>query len=198
MASYHAIAATSNALRLLLESAAATSEWSGGNFEVTQAQQLQKPPGGATPKVSIYLYRVVLSTARRDRGPRVAPDGVRYRASIPLDLHYLVTAWSSEARTAHQLLGWTIRVLDDTPVLPSALLNAYQSGRTVFAPDETVELLWEPLSLNDLSDLWQFAQQNQAPSASYRARMVALDSEVRVDDGAPVWLRRFDYAEAPA
>jgi hypothetical protein len=198
MASYHAIAATSNSIRLLLESAAATSEWSSGAFEVVQAEQLRSPLDGTKPKVSIYLHRVALSTARRERGPRVGPDGVRYRPSIPLDLHYLVTAWSADARTAHQLLGWTIRVLDDTPVLPTGLLNAYLAGRSIFARDETVEIVWEPLSVSDLSDVWQVAQQQQSPSASYRARMVVLDSEVPIDEGALVRLRQFDYAEAPA
>jgi Pvc16 N-terminal domain len=198
MARYHGIAATSNAIRLLLENAAATSEWSGGSFELYQAEQLQKPLDGTKPKLSVYLYRILLSTVRRDRGFRIGPDGRRYRPSIPLDLHYLVTAWSSDAKTAHQLLGWAIRVLDDTPVLPVGLLNAYQAGLEVFAPDETVELVWEPLSLTDLYDIWQVSQQNQAPSASYIARMVQLDSDVPVDEGELVHVREFDYAKGPA
>jgi len=198
MARYHAIAATSNAVRLLLENAAATSEWSGGSFELYQAGELQKPLEGTKPKVSVYLYRVLLSTVRRDRGHRVGPDGLRYRPSIPLDLHYLVTAWSSDAKTAHQLLGWSIRVLEDTPVIPVGLLNAYQAGLEVFGPDETVELVWEPLSLTDLYDIWQVSSQNQAPSASYIARMVQIDSEVALDEGGLVHVRQFDYAKGPA
>jgi Pvc16 N-terminal domain len=194
MARYHGIAATSNAIRLLLENAGATSELSGGSVDLYQAEQLQKPLDGTKPKLSVYLYRVVLSTVRRDRGFRIGPDGQRYRPSIPLDLHYLVTAWSSDAKRAHQLLGWAIRVLDDTPVLPVGLLNSYQAGLDVFAPDETVELVWEPLSLTDLYDIWQVSQQAQAPSASYVARMVMLDSDVEIDDGELVRVREFDYA----
>ena len=67
-------------------------------FELYQADDLQKPIDTSKPKVSIYLYRVLLSTARRDRGPRLGPDGRRYRPSIPLDLHYLVTAWAADAQ----------------------------------------------------------------------------------------------------
>jgi hypothetical protein len=196
--SHHAIAATSNAIKLLLENAAPTSEWVGTAFELYQAQDLQKPVDPARSKVSIYLYRVLLSTVRRDRGARLGPDGLRYPASIPLDLHYLVTAWSSDARTSHQLLGWAIRVLDDTPVLPTALLNTYQAGRAVFARDETVELVWDPLTLVDLYDIWQVSAQNQAPSASYVARMVQLDSEIPIDEGDPVKVRQFEYAKEPA
>jgi Pvc16 N-terminal domain len=198
MARYHGIAATSNAIRLLLENAGATSELSGGSVDLYQAEQLQKPLDGTKPKLSVYLYRVVLSTVRRDRPFRIGPDGRRYRPSIPLDLHYLVSAWSSDAKRAHQLLGWAIRVLDDTPVLPVGLLNSYQAGLDVFAPDETVELVWEPLSLTDLYDIWQVSQQTQAPSASYIARMLMLDSDVEIDDGELVRVREFDYAGGPA
>ena len=198
MASYHAIAATSTASRALLENAAPESEWSSAAFELYQADDLQSPFDGGQPRVSLFLYRVLLSSVRRDRGPRVRSDGVRCRASIPLDLHYLVTAWASEARTAQQLLGWTVRVLDDTPVIPSGLLNAYQAGLEVFAPDETVELVWNALSISDLNDVWAVAQMNQSPSATYVARGVALDSSVALDSGEPVVVRRFDYARGPA
>jgi hypothetical protein len=198
MASHHAIAATSNAIRRVLENAAASSEWSSAGFELYQADNLQKPVDASKPKVSVYLYRVLLSTVRRDRGPRTGLDGRRYRPSIPLDLHYLVTAWSSDAKTAHQLLGWAIRVLEDTPVLPTALLNTYQAGLEVFAPGETVELVWEPMPVTDLYDIWQVSSQNQAPSAAYIARSVALDSDVVVGDGDPVLVRQFDYAKGPA
>jgi hypothetical protein len=198
MASHHAIAATSNAIRRVLENAAASSEWSSAGFELYQADNLQKPVDASKPKVSVYLYRVLLSTVRRDRGPRIDPDGRRYRPSIPLDLHYLVTAWSPDPSTAHQLLGWTIRVLEDTPVLPTALLNTYQAGLEVFSLGETVELVWEPMSVTDLYDIWQVSSQNQAPSAAYIARSVALDSDVVLADEDLVLVRRLDYAKGQA
>jgi Pvc16 N-terminal domain len=198
IARYHAIAATTNAIRLVLENAAATSEWSAATVEIYQAANLQKPVEANKAKLSVYLYRVLLSTVRRDRGLRLGSDGVSYRPSIPLDLHYLVTAWSSDARSAHQLLGWAIRVLHDTPVLPTGLLNEYQAGLEVFGPDETVELAWEPLSVTDLSDIWQVSSVNHAPSGSYIARSVMLDSEVPLVDGALVKARQFDYAKGPA
>lgn len=198
MAGFQAIAATSSAIRLLLENAAGRSGLSNVAVELYQADDLQKPVDTARPKVGIYLYRVLLSTVRRDRGPRVGPDGTIYPPSIPLDLHYLVTAWSSDPRTAHQMLGWAIRVIEDTPILPTALLNTYQAGVTVFEPDETVELVWAPLTLTDLYDIWQVSAQHQAPSASYVARSVRLDSGSGTPPGAEVEERRFDYARAPA
>jgi hypothetical protein len=195
MAAYQAIAATSSALRTLLENAAAGSEWSAAAVELFQADKLQNPVLENKPRVSIFLYRVLSSTVRTDRGPRLGPDGRTYQPSLPVDLHYLVSAWSRDAATAHRLLGWTFTVLQDTPILPSALLNAYQPG--VFGDHEAVELCWNPLSQSDLSDLWQVASAQLTPSGTYVARAVRLDSTVALDDGGPVRVRQFDYAGEP-
>ena len=181
-----------------MDHAATQSEWSAGVVDIVQAADLQDPVETSKAKISIYLHRALRSATRRDRGPRLSRDGVWYRPSIPLDLHYLITAWSSDARTAHQLLGWTIRVLHDTPVIPSGLLNAHLSGVEIFDPDENVELSWEPLSITDLSDVWQIAAKNHSPSATYIARGVQIDSDVPMEAGAPVTVRQFDYAAAPS
>jgi hypothetical protein len=199
MAGYAAIAATTYAILKLLESATATNEWSEGGgptaitFEAFGAEKLQKPPEGPAA-VSVYLYRVALSSVRRHIGPRVR-DGKRYQPSIPLDLHYLVTAWG-EPLLQQQLLGWCVKVLDETPVLPTALLNAYRGGEEVFHQGETVELVWQPLAWSDLADVWDVAESNQQPSASYMARMVQLDSTVELPEGKLVQTRTFEFAKA--
>jgi hypothetical protein len=201
MAGYSAIAATTHAILRLLDNATAAPEWSAGggppgvDFAPFGSKQMQKPPEGA-PKVSLYLYRVTLSSVRRHIGPRVAPDGTRFRPSIPLDLFYLLTAWAPDPLLAQQLLGWSVAVLDETPVLPASLLNSYRAGQEIFHPGETVELVWQPLSWQDLSDIWEVAQTNQQPSASYIARMVQLDSTVRLEEFDLVQTREFEYAEA--
>jgi len=192
MATNNAIAATSAAIVGLLE-AEAQRDATLPRFTVSlyQAEQLQKPAEGVV--VSVYLYRVNVSLTRRDRGLRTTPDGT-FLASIPLDLHYLVTPWSSNADTAHRLMGWAVSVLNDTPVLPTTLLNDFPDTEDVFGQNEQVELVWEPLSLQDLYDVWQVATQRAAPSASYVAREVMIDSRVAVGDGALVGTREFRYA----
>jgi hypothetical protein len=191
MAKYQAIAATSNAVRLMLENAALDSEWSDAAVELFQADRLQNPIHATKPRISVYLYRVLLSTVRRDRGPRIGPDGRMYQPSLPVDLHYLITAWSRDAATAHRLLGWAFTVVQESPIIPTTLLNAYQAG--IFEGQETVEFVWNPLSQSDLSDMWQVASIQQAPSGTYVARAVRLDSMVPLDEGSPVQVRQFDY-----
>ena len=196
MATNRAIAATSAAIAALLE-AEALRDPTLPRFTVSlfQAEQLQKPAEGVV--VGIYLYRVNLSVARRDRGLRTAPDGT-YLASLPVDLHYLVTPWSASAETSQRLLGWAASVLNDTPVIPTSLLNTYPAEEPVFADHEQVELVWEPLSLQDLYDVWQVASQRAAPSASYVARSVVIDSRVRLDGSGLVRERDFEYSGGPS
>jgi hypothetical protein len=52
--------------------------------------------------------------------------------------------------------------------------------------------------VTDLYDIWQVSSQNQAPSAAYIARSVALDSDVVLADEDLVLVRRLDYAKGQA
>jgi hypothetical protein len=196
MATNRAIAATSAAISTLLEAEALKdTQLPRCTVSLYQAEQLQKPAEGVV--ISVYLYRINISVVRRDQGLRTAVDGT-YLASIPLDLHYLVTAWSSSADTAQRLLGWAVSVLNDTPVIPTSLLNTFPDETPVFGDQEQVELVWEPLSLTDLYDVWQVAAQRAAPSASYLARAVRIDSQVRVDGGGLVRERNLELAKGPS
>jgi hypothetical protein len=195
MAHHTAIAATSQAILTLLDRAAP----GGGlprmpEFKHYRSDDLQNPlPQGPTIRVTLYLHRVTVSQARMVTAPRVDPDGRRYLPSIPLDLHYLVTAWANDALIQQQVLGWAIRVLEDTPTIPPGLLNAHSPGDDVFRPTETVELLWQSLGVQELSDIWEVANQNRQPSAAYLARMVEIESRVPIEEHEPVQTRELDY-----
>jgi hypothetical protein len=147
--------------------------------------------------VSLYLYEVAVNASRRNLPAREEPGGRRFRPSVPLDLHYLLTAWSRTPATQQRLLGWCIRVLDDTRTLPAGLLNQFGPEADVFRVEETVELLWEPLTHQDLFDIWEVARPNQQPSVSYVARIVELESAVPLDEHPAVQTREFRYEKVP-
>lgn len=192
MATYQAISATSQALRGLLESAAADSEFAGTRFELYQAGDFQNAAEGV---VSLYLYRVAINTTRRNLPPRLGPDGRRYRPPVPLDLGYMLTAWAKKAEMQQRLLGWCVRVLDDTPLLPAGLLNHFSAEPDIFRPTETVEITLEVATLQDMVNIWQMALGNIQPSVTYLARIVALDSTVVMAEGEPVQVRQFDVVK---
>ena len=197
MARYPAIAATSQAMVSLLESAAVGTEFAGAGFSIASAADLQKPPGDR-PLASIYLYRVAVDPNRRNQPARRAVDGHMRMPPIPIDLHYLLVAWSKEAATQHRLLGWAIRVFQDTPTLVAGVLNQFGPDTEVFRPDETVELIWEVLTRQEMADAWEVAKANQQPSASYVARIVEIESEVELHEYPPVQTTDLRYQEVSA
>jgi hypothetical protein len=193
MATHLAIATTSEAIVELLRAAYNPAEFDGVNaaFELYQPNDFKEP---MKTGVSLFLYRVEINGTLRNRAPRLAADG-RYRPSLPVDLHYLLTPWAETASFQQLLLGWSMRVLEDTPILPSGVLNARWPD--TFEPGETVELVAYQLSLADMLSLWDVLKPNQQPSVAYVARMVLLDSPLRLTEHAPVQTRVFGYGKVP-
>ncbi len=198
MATRLAILATAKAIRRLLADACDKNEFPGAEFKVVQAGEL----GGMTPPltegVTIYLYMLTANTSRRNMPPRISPNGHRTRPPLPLDLHFLLTPWSISADTQLRFLGWAMRVLDDTPIIAANYLNYDFPGKEVFHTDETVELLFNPIPILDMAPLWEDLHQvKMMPSVTYVARLVPIESEIEVREGAPVQTRELDMRKWP-
>jgi Pvc16 N-terminal domain len=190
MATYHAIAATGEAILGLLEAARPQPEFANAQFALYQSTNFQNP---MEEGISLYLYRVATNTTRRNLPPSIGPDGRRYRPPLPLDLHYLLTPWARTAAKQQRLLGWSMRALEDTPILPVGLLNHYGTEPETFFPHETVELVCEPLSLQEIVNIWDAFKPNLQLSAAYVARMVAIDTAVEISERSPAQTRVFDF-----
>jgi hypothetical protein len=191
MAKSQAIAATSEAILGLLQSAAVGGEFDGLTFAHYQASDFESPMSAG---ISLYLYRLTVSS-NRNLPARLGPDGRRYLPPLPLDLHFLVTAWADDAIKQQRLLGFAIRTLEDTPILPAGVLNEHGPEPDVFRPEETVELVFESLSVQDISSVWDVAQTKEQPSAPYTARMVEIESEVSLEEAAAVQTRELGFAK---
>src|SRR4051794_25812910 len=125
MATHGAIAATSSALLGLLRAAAGgSSEFGTADFPLLRSIDLQDSPPDRLA-VSLYLYHVGINVNRRTAPDRWEADGTRRASILPLDLHYLMTAWASDAGVQQRLLGWSARVVQDSPTLPTGLLNSF-------------------------------------------------------------------------
>jgi hypothetical protein len=191
VASYQAIAAISRAIRGLLDLACPRPEFDGARFEVYQANNFQNPMDEG---VSLYLYRVSTSS-RRNLPSRIGPNGETYRPPLPLDLYYMLTAWGRTFEKQQGLLGFCIRELGNVPILPSGLLNHFGPS-DVFRQDEAVELVFEPLSLQDFSNIWEPLKPNLQPSATYVARMVSIESTIEILGAGNVQTRQFEFKDA--
>src|SRR5687768_4020877 len=163
MATYQAIAVTGNTIRNLLAEAWPKEVFPGTQFQLFQAANLVNP-GFTDLGVSIYLYRVAYNMARRNLPPRKQLNGERFKPSLPLDLHFLLTAWARSPEQQWSLLAWALRAIENTPVLPAGLLNqnagsgANGTPPIVFGENESVELVGETLSLQDMVAVWEIAK----------------------------------------
>jgi hypothetical protein len=198
MASYSAIAAVGTALVNLLKDASKT-EFPQAKFKFFQASDFSDTTQFPTPEgATVYLYRVTVNTSRRNLPPRIEVDGTRTRPPLPLDLHFLITPFAGTADKQSRLLGWLMRVLEDTPILPAALLNELEQNGTIFDQDESVELQCDPLSISDMAILWENLKQIKAlPSVTYVARMVKVNSQTVMNVYEPAQTREFPFQEMP-
>jgi hypothetical protein len=194
MATYQAIAATGAAILGLLKAARPKDGFDNAQFLLYQSSDFQNPMDEG---ISLYLYHVAVNTTRRSRQPRIGPDGRRYRAPLPVDLRYLLVPWAKSATKQQQLLGWSMRVLENTPILSSSLLNHYSTEPETFAPTETVELISEPISLQEIVNIWDAFKPSLQVSVAYVARMILIDSDEEIPDASPVQTRVFDFGKEP-
>jgi len=189
MATYNAIAGVGGAILRLLEDGRPNGEFPAALFKIIQAAEYQTPP--MKEGISLFLYRVGINGNLRNRPARVAADGRRYRPSLPLDLYYLLTPWAETAVKQQRLLGWAMRLLEDTAILPAGLLNAANPEHDTFRPSEAVELICEPLTVQDITGVWQGLRADWQLSVTYVARLVLLDSGLELAGGPPVQTQQF-------
>lgn len=199
MATFQAPAVVGQSLRNLLSESVPRDVFPGVQFSLCLANNLTSLPFPDLG-VSVYLHRVSHNISRRNLPPRLDANGNRFKPSVPLDLHFLITAWARRPEIQWALLAWAIRALEDSPVLPAGFLNqnagSSPNGASleVFHEEENVELVAEILSLQDAVALWEIARHNQQPSVSFIARSVLIDSEIAMPNGRPVQTRAFDLA----
>lgn len=195
MATYHAISAISQAIVSLLKSARPASEFPNLDVRLFQAKDVQS--SGDFEGISLFLYRVPVSGARRQMPLTIGPSGRPYRPPLPVDLFYLMTPWAKTAEMQHLLLGWAMRAIEDSPSLPPALLNSHFPDVRPFRNDETVDLIHDPISMQDINNIWEIlGKHNVQVSATYVARVIPIDSRVETGvDAGPVQTRVFDAGQ---
>jgi hypothetical protein len=189
LATYQAIAATGKAILGLLEDAYPRAEYGPARFDLYQTNEFESPMDDG---FSLYLYRVTVNRTRRTMPTRPNANGERPVAPLSVDLAYLLTAWAKSTLTQHIRLGWAMRVLEDNAILPAGVLNHYAPRQDTFHAHESVELIAETLSLQDMSTIWEALRPNPPVSVTYVARLVELESLRSWEEAGPVQTRVFE------
>jgi len=147
---------------------------------------------GMDAGVSLFMYRVLVNGTHRTPSPKPMPDGRRFLTQLPLDLHFILTAWGKDYSMTHSITGWMMRVMEDNPVIPSGFLQNIAPG--VFKENETVEISSAEFSTEDLLRLWEVtAQNNYQLSVPYVARNIRIDSTRPVISGTVIQEREFGF-----
>jgi len=195
MATLYALAAVTQTILGILADARPKPEFDDAKFEAFQFKDFQREPP-ISLGMSLYLYRVSVNASQRNMPPSVDIDG-RMRHRLPLDLHYMITAWAMTAINQQRLLGWCMRTLEDTSCLSATLLNNYGRPERSFHPAESVQLLYDPMSLQDTIQLWDVLKPNIQLSVTYTARVVYLESPLEMGGEEPVQSRELRMVKWP-
>lgn len=193
MANYRAVEAVAEAVIELLESQYDPADFDGNQleFDVYLAKNFEQPMKAG---VSFFLYRIYANSTNRTPPGRLDQNGQRHRTQLPLDLHFLLSAWAQDASLQHAIAGWMMRILEDTPNLPAGLLN--KRVPEIFHFDETVEIVLAELTTEELFRIWEVIGNNSYQiSVPYVARNVKIETKLLQTTALPAQLRTFEVAK---
>lgn len=157
-----------------------------------------------TPTISIFLYRVNEQTELRNTPQRRMPDGTTRRQPLALELYYMVTTWGARgndpmandfaaAVEEHQLLGAVLQGFYDHAEVSRAELFEDPSRPLVWGATDALQIVLETLPIEDLYRIWDAGELHYQLSATYRVRVLGLESS-EVLGSAPVVDAGFDFA----
>jgi hypothetical protein len=168
-----------------------------GSFSVTALPPDRISTGQNEPnQLNLFLYQVTPNLGWRNAGlPSRDGTGVRLSsAPLALDLHYLLTAYGATDLNAEILLGYSMQLLHETPVLTRAQLRTVLGapspvdGTILPSPfgnlsaldlADQIELVKiSPVFLNteELSKMWTAMQARYRPSMAYMASVILIHS----------------------
>ena len=172
MANYKSIAVVGQAIVKILKDSS-RNEFPDAKFKLIQAADLVTNKRHPREGASVCLYHVDLNSEWRNAPPIHDPIDRPVHPPIPLKLSFLITPWSMDAERQTRLLGWTLRTLQNTPIMSAAFLNGVVSNEVVFSSDEAVKLIYAPQSLSELSIVFQnLKHPNVLSSVTYIASLV--------------------------
>ena len=147
-----------------------------------------------TSGVTLSPFRIYPNGSNRTPSGRVNPDSSRQKTKLPIDVHFLLTAWGTSPSLQLTVAGWMMRMLEDLPVLPASLLNTADS--TVFKQDEAVELQLADLNNDELFRIWEkLTELPYQISIPYVARNLRIESEQQALIPKPVTERIFSQQQ---
>ena len=186
MSNYLAIATVTAALQQMLQVAVGQDV---PGVQVTTVRPDTSASSISGPCINIFLYQAVPNPAWRNadlRTRRPKGDLIKH-GQAGLDLHYLFTFYGNEqALEPQRLLGSTIRVLVDQPLLTQNMIEECiehasipaLEGSTLGDQVQRIRFIPSTITTEDLSRIWSvFFQVPYSLSFPYQATAVLIQGE---------------------
>jgi hypothetical protein len=162
----------------------------GGNVTTLPPDKARKD---AVDQVNLFLYNTSIDAALRNEPPRTSRPGESAEPSLPLRLHYLVTAYGEGDSDAlgHKLLGQAMGALHDHPLLGSEEIRGATQSNGLGDSDlhtqvERVRITPHSLNVEEMSKLWTTFMTPLRASAAYEVSVVLIDSRRPARAALPV------------
>lgn len=180
-----AIAAVTMTLRALL-----TGAVDGGNVTTLPPDKARTD---TLDQVNLFLYNTSIDAALRNEPPRTSRPGESAEPSLPLRLHYLVTAYGQgdSDTLGHKLLGQAMGALHDHPLLGREEIRGATHSNGLADSDlhtqvERVRVTPHSLNVEEMSKLWTTFMTPFRASAAYEVSVVVIDSSRPARAALPV------------
>jgi hypothetical protein len=162
--------------------------------------------GQEISQLNLFMHRVSANPGWRNEGlPSRDSSGKQRLADtiLPLDLHYLLTAYCADDLHADVLLGFAMQWLHTRPVLtremvrtalavpspPGSPLERALAASGLADQIELVKLVPEYFDTEEMAKLWTATQTNLRPTAAYKASVLLIEAGEAVSSPLPVLTR---------
>ncbi len=134
--------------------------------------QVGSAPGAVIrfPTLAIFCYRVDLN--RTMRAPWSAVAHVDRTIHLPLDMHFLLTPFDSDAEAELRILGATLQCLEQHPIVAGPRLHPLGG----WDARESIQLVNEDLVTEDVLRTFDTLPTDFRLSVSYLARIARIDA----------------------
>ncbi len=155
--------------------------------------------------VNIFLHQVTPNAAWRNIDlPTLSRDGRTRLTNQPLalDLHYLLTAYGSQDTEAEALLGFSVLMLHETPILPRSQIRTALAGVPNTNPYaavlknagladqfEMIKITPATLGREEMAWLWTALKADYRPTFPFQVSVVLIEPELPVTFPLPVLSR---------
>ncbi len=189
------IAAVSAVLKSILEQGlerqrVAQSLGVAATVSLLAPRALQQTATYTGSQLTLFLYAVTQNGALRNApfSPRTTQPRVMGAPALALNLHYLLTANSSDELHTEALLGAALLQLHETPVLSRDVINQTiasldasplsqaiaRAGLT--EQNESLKITLTTLPMNELAPFWTAIQAPYRPSITFQVSALLIDS----------------------